>query len=590
MQLKQKNKKHRTKGKTQATKHNICKPKLLDKRSAFKSNLADLQNIKMVGYIGTTDEFELEDLRKAIAKHKMSLVHPDVNILDYIQVVDYLIVLDVDEQLQQLVTHQGHSNIYYFGEKNKNRSGKHCTSLDKLMQSLTSSVPKPHAYLKDRGFSVIESVNYDEQSQELQLSGLCRGPWNANQLCHIPNCGDFPISKIVSWQRDDNMMDSGTVLSVSDENCDQAVYTDNQIHSNDTDMDLGEVYSKMDDLEMDEKISEGEELAGDFKDGLSNLEREAQYESFIQKQVRDHLDFPDEIENSRTDLARELYKDYRGLESFKSSPWDPYDNLPESYSQLFEFKGYRAMKCKFQNEVKKSTVRNVFATLHIKFPCELLQSIKSKPIVWNLWPLETRATTVNMSIMPSLNYDPEKNPIKSNDELIVQYGFRRYKINPIFSKQTSNSRNDVHKLDPFLNSACIVSAVLPVTFQCGPVLYFRESCGVMEFIGSGCLENVNFKRIVARRIILTADPFKVKATHKGVVARFMFFNAQDVVYFKPIKLFTKCGRRGRIKESLGTHGYMKCIFNQPIQHQDTICMALYKRVFPNPNFQLYKEK
>ena len=52
-------------------------------------------------------------------------------------------------------------------------------------------------------------------------------------------------------------------------------------------------------------------------------------------------------------------------------------------------------------------------------------------------------------------------------------------------------------------------------------------------------------------------------------------------------MVSRYGRKGHIKESLGTHGHMKCTFDGPINAQDTVLMNLYKRVYPK--FGTYEE-
>ena len=85
-------------------------------------------------------------------------------------------------------------------------------------------------------------------------------------------------------------------------------------------------------------------------------------------------------------------------------------------------------------------------------------------------------------------------------------------------------------------------------------------------------------KVILKRIILTGYPIRTKK--KSAIIKFMFFNPQDVHHYFKNELYSKNGLKGKIKQSVGTHGSYKVIFNNHLKQNDTVCMNLYKRIYP----------
>ncbi|KAI9852422.1 MAG: hypothetical protein M1838_000740 [Thelocarpon superellum] len=319
----------------------------------------------------------------------------------------------------------------------------------------------------------------------------------------------------------------------------------------------------------------------------------AAFRSRTEKEAEDDREFPDEIELHPHVLARERLARYRGLKSLRTSKWETDEDRahePPEWRRLLHVVDYKGSRSQASREALVGGVQpGVRVHVHLRHVPRALRDSKS-PMPLTLFSLlrhEHKQTVVHMSVTLNAEY-PQ--PVKSKEELILQCGPRRLVIHPLFS-QPGHTRNNVHKFARYLHPGhtAVATFLAPLTWGSAPALIFRrasrdersdrspESPG-LELIGRGTNLPSDNSRVLAKRVILTGHPYKI---HKKLVTvRYMFFDADDVNWFKALQLWTKRGRSGFIKESLGTHGYFKATFDAKINPQDAVGVSLYKRVFP----------
>lgn len=336
------------------------------------------------------------------------------------------------------------------------------------------------------------------------------------------------------------------------------------------------------------------------------MEQLEEYRASRRKEEKDDLEFPDEIELHPNVLARERLAKYRGLKNFKTSRWEtsedrPYE--PEDWRRLLQFADYKASKNKHIREALVGGVApGTRVDVHLRAVPASLRDRPSPLALFSLLRHEHKHTVVNINVTLSSSVEA---PLKSKEEVIMQCGPRRLVVNPIYSAG-GNTSNNVHKFDRFLHPgrSAIASYIGPVIWGAVPVLVFKNqpvkdpevldsaeeesaapnnnssngTINRLQLVATGTVVASDQSRVVAKRVILTGHPYKI---HKKIVTvRYMFFNAEDVNWFKALQLWTKRGRSGYIKESLGTHGYFKATFDGKINPQDAVGISLYKRVFP----------
>lgn len=316
----------------------------------------------------------------------------------------------------------------------------------------------------------------------------------------------------------------------------------------------------------------------------------AEYLTRKKIEAAEDRDFPDEIELHPNVLARERLARYRGLKSLKTSHWDTDEDKPHEpadWNRLLRVPDYkRARKVVTQETLVGGIKPGKRVNIHLRSVPLCLRATHNpaKPLALiSLLRHEQKRTVVNFTITLSSSHP---SPLRSKDPLLLQCGPRRFLVNPLYS-QLGATPNNVHKFLRYLHpgQTAIATFIAPLTWGSTPALFFASmspdetgSYALGPLIATGTSLPPDPSRVIAKRVILTGHPYKINK--KLVTVRYMFFNAEDVNWFKALQLWTKRGRSGFIKESLGTHGYFKATFDGRINPMDAVGVSLYKRVWP----------
>ncbi|KAL1228560.1 Pre-rRNA-processing protein [Trichinella spiralis] len=373
----------------------------------------------------------------------------------------------------------------------------------------------------------------------------------------------------------DNGSDDDDVSEPEENECNTVLF------NLDEDMDSLIAVSRAESVDQDgEEVEMSEDVETECSDENDDVERCRR-----EKEERENEKFPDEVDTPLDVSAAERFQKYRGLASFRTSHWDVNEELPPEYGRIFQFENFKATCKRIVNEEKTGAPAGWYTSVYVlNVPLQLAEeSIKSnkQPLVaYELLPHEQKMSVVNVTIRKNHLFN---GTVKSKDRLLFQIGYRRFFAAPIFSQHTNGNK---HKFQRFLpaDEVTVASMYAPIIFGPAGVVVFKvEQNAPIRLVATGNFLSVDPTRLNIKRAVLSGVPSKINRTH--AVIRHMFFNRDDVLWFKPVELRSSSGRRGHIKEPVGTHGRMKCVFSGQLTSQDVVFMDLYKRVFPKWTYE-----
>ena len=493
---------------------------------------------------------------------------------------------------------------FEFGMNNFNNKIFHCYDVQQIFRFVLTTKYCETNWKYNRAHLLAHNIEYNNNTNQLKLTGYLRGqrPLNIHRPIHITGYNDYLISNVYLYNNDmrinvdpskqDKIQPLLPLNTLATQN-DQSIITDEEIRelkiSTDDDDDnknfTSKYYAKWDNnlINSNDKDSDIEVNDVDMNDSITNLIKKKEMEMDNDDDGR----MPDEVDTPINVRAKDEFCEYRGLQNFWKDKWDKFESLPLQYSQIFNINDWK-QACKLSKTIENINKNNddnhliecnqkIDVIINNVNKNDYIQMVKhdSPVILWNLLKYETKISVSHYLIKKSNTYN---DTLQELNEYLFDSGFRRFNGKPIFTDNTKCDKHLTIKTINDNNEYYIMSIYAPICYPPINILIFNNDNKFDNILGNGYLTEINAHRILIERKILTGRPVKIH--RRRAIVRYMFWNPKDVRYFMPLNLWTKHGLKGKIEQSVGDQGYMKCFFSGKLKQNDTICLSLYKRVFP----------
>ena len=355
-----------------------------------------------------------------------------------------------------------------------------------------------------RSYMLAESISHDENYQ-LQISGFLKGSGhlNPNQLVHITGYGDYQIHSI---QTKDNLYFADNPESLNAEN-EPSPFCAEQTWP--TEDELAEAMSRLEIVKTDHN---GVDFPVDDEEEENSIWLDESTTNFeFEGRKPEEREFDDEVDTPVDKLAKERFAKYRGLKSFRTSAWDPYENLPREYARLFEFTDTnKKVKSLSIQAVKDSSITQQGSFIQITLRNFPISKYHENPqpylILSSVLPHERKLSVLNfkLQLVPGCTSN-----LISKESVFFHCGFRRFTCNPIYSEDSLNADKNKYLKSVKDENPVVASIYAPAMFKPANLLVFKETMEGHELVAKGNLVSFDPKRLVIKRVLLTGYPIKV---------------------------------------------------------------------------------